>query len=455
MKKNSESMSRRGFLGAGVNAGLLGALTTLGLSVSGSARADTADFKAMVCIYMAGGNDGNNMIVPLDAKRYGQYLSQRSAAGIALSTTAGTLLAPRTDGPSNQPFAFHYGMPELDQLYAKGNVAAILNIGSLFKPLTREEYKSGAGVPSQLFSHPDQALQSQAGTPTVAGTGWGGRLVDALGTGGHLDAVAVGAGGLFVEGAQVHGNLLPASGQLTLAGMDFWPSNEAKARRDALVQMLTVQQTNQIAGAANDSLLRGMDLVTELQAASGGAPLPVTLPSTSLGQQLKTVAHLIRLRSTQGAGRQVYFVQLGGCDTHNGQAYQQWDVLRQLSQALTAFQDNMTQLGLDQQVTSFTMSDFGRTLQANSGGTDHGWGNHQLVVGGAVRGGMYGSFPDFTLNGPDDATGRGVWIPKISNQQFGATLGKWFGADPDMLTAKIFKNELSNFLVQDLGFMNV
>ena len=402
VEKSTESMSRCGFRGAGVNDGLLGTMTTLGLSVTGSAHADITDFKAMVCIYLAGGNDGNNMIVPLDDKRYSQYFTQRSGAGIALSSGAGTLLGARTGGCDDQPFAFHYGMPELDQLYAKGNVAAILNVGNLPKPLTKADY---------------------------------------------LDYVA--------EGVQVRGKLLPAGAQTDQPGMDFWPSNQASARREALVQMLTVPQPSQVADTANRALLRGMGLVTELQAASSGSPLPLALPSSGLGQQLTTVAHLIRLRATQGPGRQVYFVQLDGFDTHGGQAYHHWDMLRQLSQALAAFQENMAQLGLDQQVTSFTMSEFGRTLQASSGGTGHAWGNHQLVVGGAVRGGLYGSFPDFTLGGQDDATDRGVWIPKISNQQFGATLGKWFGADSDMLTQKIFNNDRANFPAQDLGFMNV
>jgi uncharacterized protein (DUF1501 family) len=196
-----------------------------------------------------------------------------------------------------------------------------------------------------------------------------------------------------------------------------------------------------------------MDLVNNLAAANGGTPLNTVFPGTSIAVQLKTVAQLIRLRASQGPGRQVYFVGLGGFDTHGGQSWQQFDLLRQLSQAVAAFQLALSEIGSAQNVTTFTMSDFGRTLQPNSGGTDHAWGNHQLVIGAAVKGGLYGQFPDFTLGGKDDATGGGAWIPQFSNQQFGATLGRWFGADPATLDTQVFKGELSRFSRPDLGFM--
>ncbi|RFP15737.1 MULTISPECIES: DUF1501 domain-containing protein [unclassified Duganella] len=457
---NQHSNSRRRFLGASAQTGLMGALSALGLTgVATPASAAVTDYKALVCLYMFGGNDGNNMIVPLDSTRYAQYNAIRGSHGLALSNAANTLLAARsatvqaTTSPVTQPFGFHYGMPELDTLYGQGLVAAILNVGNLRQPLSKSQYLAGTGVPSQLFSHPDQTIQNQAGTPSSAATGWGGRLLDVLGTGGHLDAIAVGAGGLFVEGASTHGNLLPGDGQLDLAGMNFWPQKEADARRAALVQILSAQNPNLIAGAANQALLNGMDLVTDLKNANSGTPLSTVFPGTSLGQQLKTVAQLIRIRSQQGPGRQVYFVSQGGFDTHGGQAYQQFDMLRQVSQALAAFQLALAEIHAAQQVTSFTMSEFGRTLQPNSGGTDHAWGNHHLVVGAAVKGGLYGQFPDFTLGGKDDATGRGAWIPQFSNQQYGATLGRWFGADADMLQNQVFKNELASFPQADLGFM--
>jgi uncharacterized protein (DUF1501 family) len=293
----------------------------------------------------------------------------------------------------------------------------------------------------------------QAGTPAPAGTGWGGRLVDVLGTGGHLDAVSVGSSGLFVEGAATHGNLVPASGELSLAGMSFWPQSAADARKAALLQIVNADTGNVIANAANRALASGIALVGDLQLAAAVTPITTVFPGTSLGRQLKVVAQLIDLRAAQGPGRQVYFVSLGGFDTHSGQSWQHWDLLRQVSQAVSAFQLALAEVGAVDQVTSFTLSDFGRTLQPASTGTDHGWGNHQLVIGAAVRGGVYGRFPGFTLGGADDATGRGAWIPQFSNQQFGATIGRWFGADPATLDAQVFKSELVNFSVKDLGFM--
>ncbi|MES2259582.1 MAG: DUF1501 domain-containing protein [Pseudomonadota bacterium] len=457
---SKQSMSRRGFLGFGAQAGMLGAMSALGLlGASTPAQAAVGDYKALVCLYMFGGNDGNNMIVPLDATRYGQYSAIRGSHGLALSNAANTLCPARSArlqsvaNPVDQPFAFHYGMPELDALYGQGQLAAVLNVGSLRQPLSKAQYQAGVALPPQLFSHPDQQLQNQAGTPSVAGTGWGGRLVDLLGTGGDLDAVSLSAGGLFIEGSKTHGNLIPGNGQLNLAGMNFWPQNEADKRRAALVQMLSANNPNIVATAANRALLNGMDLVSDLKAASAGAALSTPFPAYGLAQQLKTVAQLIRLRAQQGPGRQVYFVSQGGFDTHGGQAYQQFDMLRQVSQSMAAFQQALGEIGAQQQVTTFTMSDFGRTLQPNSGGTDHAWGNHHLIMGAAVRGGLYGQFPDFVLGGKDDATGRGAWIPQISNQQYGATLGRWFGADPDMLETQVFKNELSHFALKDLGFM--
>ncbi len=450
--------SRRAFLGQAA------ALGALGLIGSGSARAagPVTDYKALICVYLFGGNDGNNLIVPLDATHDSQYSALRGRSRLALSASAKTLLPahqavlqslPAGTAPIDQPFAFHYGIPELDALYRQGQMAVVLNVGSLRQPLTRAQYLAGTGVPAQLFSHSDQTLQMQAGSPVVGGTGWGGRLIDALGSTGHLDAVSVGANGLFVSGHANHGNLLPDSGQLDLLGMNFYPQKEADTRRAALLQILNADRGNLLANAANRALANGIELVADLKAANTNSVVSTAFPGTALGNQLKTVAQLIKMRASQGPGRQVYFVSQGGFDTHGGQAYQQFAMLSQVSQALGAFQGAMQEINAAQQVTSFTLSDFGRTLQPNSSGTDHAWGNHQLVLGAAVKGGVYGQFPEFVLGGKDDATGRGAWIPQFSNQQFGATLGKWFGADAAMLAGSVFKDELSAFGVTDLGFM--
>jgi uncharacterized protein (DUF1501 family) len=455
----TSNCSRRQFLRGSAQAGLAGALSSLGLLTALPAQAAVDDYKALVCVYLFGGNDGNNMLVPLDGPRYGKYAALRSASGLALSGAANTLLPARSatvqavPDPVSQRFALHAALAEIDALFSQGEVAAVLNVGSLRQPLTKAAYLAGAGVPPQLFSHPDQTLQNQSGSPAGGGSGWGGRLVDALGTGGHLDAIALGTGGLFVEGVRTHGNQLPADGQLDLAGMNFWPQSAADARRAALRKLLGGGNANLAAVAADRALLQGMDLVADLKAAQTGAALATAFPATGLGRQLQTVAQLVRMRMAQGPGRQVFFVALGGFDTHGGQAWQQQDLFRQLAGAVAAFRQALGEIGAAQAVTAFTMSDFGRTLLPNASGTDHAWGNHQLVIGAAVKGGLYGQFPDFTLGGPDDATGRGAWIPQFSNQQFGATLGRWFGADPATLDLQVFNGELGRFPVTDLGFM--
>ncbi|WP_284620616.1 DUF1501 domain-containing protein [Aquabacterium humicola] len=437
-----------------------GTLLSMGaIGWSPTARAALSDYRALVCLNMIGGNDGNNMVVPLDSTRYGRYVQLRSPSGLALSVAAQTLLPPRvvalkgTASPTDQPFALHYGMPELDGLFGDGKLAVVLNAGSLIQPLTKAQYTAGVAVPSQLFSHSDQILQTQAGAPTGSGTGWGGRLLDSMGAAGPLDAVSIDNTGLFVEGAVAHGNMVPSTSELAISGMNFWPQSAADARRAALVQLLSAEQGNIMAKAANQALLNGLNVSAVLRSARSSSLLSSTFPGTSLGQQLKLVAQLIHARSKEGPGRQAYYVSIGGFDTHSSQSWQHWNLLSQVSKALAAFQAAMEEASLAQQVTTFTLSEFGRTMAPNSSGTDHGWGNHQLVLGGAVVGGLYGEFPDFIMGGADDATARGTWIPRYSNQQFGATLGRWFGVDSQVLVGTVFKAGLANFAQKDIGFM--
>ncbi|HSV46306.1 MAG TPA: hypothetical protein VLJ58_10995, partial [Ramlibacter sp.] len=241
---------------------LLGALSSIGLlGLAGTARAAVSDYKALVCVNLLGGNDGNNTVVPLDATRYGRYTQVRGAAGLALSTGGGTLLASRSatlkavDVPVDQPFAFHYGLPQIDALYGQGKVAVVLNCGSLSQPLTKAQMQAGIGVPPQLFSHPDQSLQAQAGTPAGSASGWGGRLVDATGAAGILDAVAVSTNGLFIQGVTTRGNVIPSQGTMDLPGMNLWPQSAADARRAALVSILQADTGNVLGNAANKSVL--------------------------------------------------------------------------------------------------------------------------------------------------------------------------------------------------------
>ncbi|WP_338847495.1 DUF1501 domain-containing protein [Massilia sp. W12] len=459
MSKHAINSSRRHWMGVGARATVLSGLAGMGL-LPGVSHAAVSDYKALVCVYLYGGNDGNNMIVPLDDAHQAQYRQTRGSTSIALSQSNNTLLGTRsallrsTANPVQQSFAFHSAMPELDALFADGKLALLLNAGSLQGPTSKADYLDGNNLPPQLFSHSDQQLQMQAGSPTVGGSGWGGRLLDHFGVGGDLDAVTTYNGSIFVEGVANHGNLLPSTGLLSMSGFNFWPTEAAAARRAALQRILRAERGNLVANAANRALLSGVELLDDIQAASENNAVQTVFPSSDLGRQLKTVAQLIKRRAAQGPGRQVYFVAQTGFDTHGGQNWQQNDCLSKVSVAMAAFYRATREIGVASNVTSFTLSEFGRSFQPNSGGTDHGWGSHHMILGDAVSGGaLYGRFPDFTLGGPDDATGRGVWVPQFSIQQYGATLGKWFGIDTAQLDTHVFGGELSRFSLRDLGFM--
>jgi uncharacterized protein (DUF1501 family) len=443
---------RRDFLKLSARLAALG-LTGLGLGPSRKlftadvkAAAAVSDYKALVCIYLFGGNDGNNVIVPVDSARYTAYQSLRGN----LALTPAKLVGPIPDATGN-PYALHYGLTELHQLYATGHVAFVLNVGRLNRPLTRELYQQGGANPSSLFSHSDQTIQAQTDTSQQSVSGWGGRLLDIFGATDHLAAVSVSSPALFLDGVDVRGNVIPPGASLGLSGMNIWPPAAADARRQAVNAMVLQDGGNPMREAANNQFLSGLQLADTLQASGNLPPLSMPFPSTSIGNQLKEVARLMRVRSQMGPGRQVFFCSLGGFDTHSSQDWTHWNLMQQLSKGLAAFVNATVELGLASNVTTFTQSEFNRTMQSNGSGSDHAWGSHQIVLGGPVRGGIYGQMPTFAFSGPDDANNRGVWIPKISNAQFGATLGRWFGASAGEL-AWAFPN-LAQFPVSDVGFM--
>lgn len=439
--QHHHNFSRRRFLKS------LAGLASLGLGIWPTLSVGADDYKALVCVYLMGGNDGNNMIVPVDTARYAAYQSIRG--GLALTGTE--LLSPIADTAGNG-YALHYGMVEMNPLYEAGSLAFVLNTGMLERPLTRTQFLQGQAVPSGLFSHSDQTAQTQTGIPRPNGAGWGGRLLDVLKETGNFAAISTTTPALFLQGQTLAGNTITPGSDLSLWGMSFWPAASANARRQALDAILQLDGGNPVRAAANRMFADGLQLADALKSVDSTLPaLSTKFPGTSLGNQMKEVTRLIRIRSKMGAGRQVFFCMLEGFDTHGGQDWQHWSLLSQLSQALAALQQAMVEVGLENQVTAFTQSEFGRTLQPNSTGSDHAWGNHQLVLGGAVRGGIYGEIPELALGGPDDANSRGVWIPKISTSQFGATLGRWFGvAEADLAT--VFPG-LGQFPTSNLGFM--
>jgi uncharacterized protein (DUF1501 family) len=455
--KNKQTLSRRNFLQMSASCGAsLGMLAALGRF--NSAEAQTAqNYKALVCLFMFGGNDGHNLVVPTGGAQYSAY--QTARGGVALPP--GQILG--INDAQQGAFGLHYAMPEMQTLYQQGYLAVLANVGVLVRPTTYNDYQTSNQLPTNLRSHSDQVVQMQTGYPNASGaTGWGGRTVDLMQTANANTSfpvsISMNGNSQFCAGALVQGANLQPGNYLSQNAMSLWPATAGAARASAQQQMVTQVGGNQMVDAANKAMADALQLGPLLQAASGNPAFTTVFPNTQIGNQLKEIARFISLRSQINAGRQVFFCGLGGFDTHSGQSYQQWYLLQQVSQALAAFYNATAEMGVANQVTAFTLSDFGRTLQSSGSGSDHGWGNHHLVVGGAVQGGrLYGQFPlmtnyaNFNATHEDYADNRGVMLPGLSLSQYGATLAKWFGASDGQLDG-LFPT-LPNFGVRDLGFL--
>jgi uncharacterized protein (DUF1501 family) len=458
--KNKFLPSRRAFLR---HAGALSALELASrldlLNAIGAADAagNASDYRALVCVFMFGGNDGNNTLIPIDAAGYGQYAAVRTAAsGIQLAQAALLPIQPANVGT---PFGLHPALGELQALFAQKKLAVLANVGTLIAPTSQAQYNAGQR-PLSLYSHSDQQAQWQSAVSgNAAGTGWGGRLADALATyntdSGFPVITSLDGTVLFTTGATSVPLSIPVSGSFALAG--YSASAAANARLAAVSRLQAIDSNNVYTGAANSvgaQALARSNLVNPILAntTSSIAPMFASL-TTNTAKQLYQVAKMIEARGTTGAQRQIFFVQLGSFDTHNDQINRQQALFAELAPALKAFYDATVALGVGSQVTTFTLSDFGRTLQpASGGGTDHAWGSHHFVMGDAVNGGkFYGQYPQLILGGPNDAEKEGRWIPTTAVDQYGATLARWLGATPAQLGA-IFPS-LSKFAKADLGFL--
>lgn len=462
--------SRRRLLAGALGLGTLSALAPLRV-----ARA--ADFKALVCVFLYGGNDGMNCVVPMDTTRYGDYAKVR--AGLALpQASLGRL------GTSD--FGLHSALAALNPLFAAGKLAVQFNVGPLRQPLTKAQYRADAGAtaitPPSLFSHSDQqVLWESASTDALSRTGWGGRASAALGLASPV--ISVGGNGRFGLSELAAPLVLPGPGDgFGLAGLSTaeltWKPNALKL--DAVKALAQQSADTDLAAAFQQQQRDAMSLSEQLgplvkrkpgetgsNAAIDAAFAPLIANgnvTTGIGKQLYQAAKLLDVRATLGGTRQIYFAQLGGFDTHGGQAGSDVvsghhaGLLKQLADALACFQAALTALGLAESVTTFTQSDFGRTFKPNnSGGTDHAWGNHHFVLGGAVKGGFYGSYPTLAVGGPDDASmnswdEQGRWIPTSSVDQYAATLLGWMGASASQLDTVL--PNLANFGgKRSLGFI--
>jgi len=509
------SESRRKFLKTSV-CGLTGAAMFASLDkfnlVNAMVQQQTeaaADYKALVCIFLSGGSDCNNMVIPYDdytvtgGGTTNGYDNVRTGSGLAVpkSALANTKITPsNTSGVS---YAFHPNLsPEfgavpgqakgLMDIWTAGKLAVLCNVGSLVRPITRAQYAAGIGRPYQLFSHSDQVSQQMTSVAnTVGQTGWGGRIADktnALNGNVALPMnISLAGTSLFSTGINSR-QLAIAAAPTTLANLLVlnWsgvfsanPNNGGSSYRT----LLGFDTNSFLVKGASDTTSQALSADQALN--QPDPALATTFPTTSLGNQLKQIAKLIKIKDAAGITmkRQIFFCSVGGFDTHTNetgsdpanpaggaaQSGTQGGLLTQISQAMKAFYDEMVAQGLSNSVTTFTLSDFGRTLQpsgsgAGSVGTDHAWGSHAFIMGGAVLGGaFYGSprpdgsglpygYPSLQLAGPDDTTSnRGQWIPTTSIDQYAATLANWYGLAPSDRAA-VFPN-LATFATPTLSFL--
>ena len=438
---------RRAFLQRVSALSVAGVAAPWALNLAAMAEASAAsanDYKAIVCVFLYGGNDYANTLVPYDSSSFNAYYALRPTLAYQRSALVNTVLKPSAAPLDAAGFAREYALaPELAPLlpiFDAGKMGVLLNVGTLIAPTTKLQYANhSVPLPSKLFSHNDQQSEWQSSIPEGATSGWGGRIGDLFEAGNGnatFTCVNVSGNAVFLSGKQAVQYQVASTGPVPFNALHA-PLFGSAACSTALHSLVTQQRGHPMQGDYARITQRAISANDTLAAAlSSEATISTPFPTkNSLGDQLKMVARMIASASRIGAKRQVFFVSLNGFDTHDGLATVHPGLLKSVADAVSAFYNATIELGVADNVTTFTASDFGRTLSGNNDGSDHGWGSMHFMLGGAVKGGQYyGKPPAVASNGPDDV-GQGRLLPTTSVDQYAATLGKWMGAsDSDLLS---------------------
>ena len=425
------------------------------------AAAPFTDYRALVCVFLHGGNDSFNMLVPNTTAEYNAYAASRQ--NLAIPQADLLPINPVSETPGSEAYGLHPAMAGIQALFESGNAAFVANLGPLVEPTTKTQFENQSVIlPSQLFSHNDQ--QSQWHSLKGAGTsktGWAGRMADLIEAEVANQKMATNASvsgtSPFLSAVNTIAYVMGQNGPLQFEGFSDDPNSILFDQRMAFQGVLDAQYGSiyerGFAGIQSRAVAAADAVSAAITNAENSGVITTTFPSTPLGRQLSTVAKLIASRAELDMQRQIFFVGIGGFDSHDDQNQNQPGLLGGVSDALTAFYSATVDIGVADSVTAFTQSDFGRTLTSNGDGTDHAWAGNQIVLGGAVNGrDIYGSYPTLEIGGPLDV-GGGRMIPSTSADQYAATLAKWFGI-PDADLDAVAPN-LSNFAQRDLGFMIV
>jgi uncharacterized protein (DUF1501 family) len=451
-------LQRREFLRRASALGIAGSAAPWALSLAGIGEAAAAtapsDYKALVCVFLYGGNDYGNTLVPFDSASYNAYATIRQTLATPRDQLAATALGTLVGG---RQMALAPQLAKLKALYDAGHLGVQLNVGTLIQPTTLAQYQAqNVPLPPKLFSHNDQQSVWQSSSPEGATSGWGGRLGDVfLGSNGTATFTCINVSGnaVFMSGQQAVQYQVSTSGAVPINGItkSLYGST---ACSDALRSLITADRTHWMEAELNRVVKRSVSAQSTVSTALAALP-PLTTPfdtANSLANQLQMVAKLIGARSGLGAKRQVYFVALGGFDMHDYLVDQHPGLLTTVNDALASFYAATVELGVADAVTTFTASDFGRTLTSNGDGSDHGWGSHHMVMGGAVKGGRFwGQLPSVSVNGPDDV-GQGRLLPTTSVDQLGATLATWMGVSATDLSVVL--PHITNYSTRDMGYFS-